>query len=413
MGAKRKFLELEGDPAQRGTNAHVRVCMFISQLDQIGGAECYVPRLARTMARLGAEVVICGASRKRALQSGDDISLIRLPMFDWLPRYVGGAAFLFVALLALIRARGRYDLIHAHGLSSMAPMAVIVGTILGKPVIAQAHGPGMTGDVATLGRSWLRGLRRRLLMKADRYIGLTDQIRSELLELGLDGRRVVATPNGVDTGVFYPWVGDRRALRRKLGLPGEDKIIIFVGRLTHVKRLDLLIRGLRQVRDRLPEARLVLVGDGPLRLELEQLAASLDLESSVIFAGSRPDVAAYMQASDLLVLPSETEGLSIALLEAMACGLPVVVSDCDGNRELVTDGLNGMVFPRGNENALAQKIKTLLLDTGCAQGLAQAAVEKVQSQFRLESVAARFLELYRTVLSRNSVMVEKATASRC
>ena len=413
MGTEHRFVEREGDPAQRGTNAHVRVCMFISQLDQIGGAECYVPRLARAMVRLGAEVVICGASKDRALQGDNDISLIRLPNFDRFPRYVGGVAFLFVALLSLIRVRGRYDLIHAHGLSSVAPAAVIAGTFLGKPVVAQAHGPGTTGDVSTLGRSWLRSLRRRLLMKVDRYVGLTDQIKSELLGLGLDGRRVVAAPNGVDTNVFYPWEGDRRVLRGQLGLPGEDKIIIFVGRLTHVKRLDLLIRGLRQVRDRLPDARLVLVGDGPLRQELEQLAARLDLEGSVIFVGSRPDVAVYMQANDVFVLPSEVEGLSIALLEAMACGLPVLVSGCDGNRELVTDGLDGMVFPCGSEKALAQKIETLLLDTACAQRLARAAVEKVQSQFRLESVAARFLELYRTVLSRNSVMVEKASTSRC
>lgn len=403
MGVERRLVELEGDPAQRGTNTHVRVCMFIWRLDQIGGAENYVPRLARAMARLGAEVVICSPFRERVFQDDDDLSFIRLPVFDWLPRYVGGAAFLFVALLSLIRARRRYDLIHAHGLSYVAPAAIIAGTFLGKPVIAQAHGAGMTGDVSILGRSWLRSLRRRLLMRVDRYVVLTDQIGSELLGLGLDGRRVVKIPNAVDTSVFYPWVGDRRALRRKLGLSEEDKMVIFVGRLVPGKRVDLLMRGLRQVRERVPEARLVLVGDGPLRSELEQIVVRLGLDSSVIFAGNRPDVAAYMQASDMFVLPSEWEGLSIALLEAMACGLPVLVSDCDGNRELVTDGLDGIVFPRGNEKVLAQKIETLLLDTACAQRLAQAAVEKVQSQFRLESVAARFLELYETVVGARAV----------
>lgn len=403
MGVERRLVELEGDPAQRGTNAHVRVCMFIWRLDQVGGAEKYVPRLARAIARLGAEVVICSPFRERAFQDDDDLSFIRLPTFDWLPRYVGGTAFLFVALLSLIRARRRYDLIHAHGLSSVALAATIAGTFLGKPVIAQAHGGGMTGDVSGLGRSWLRSLRRRLLMRVDRYVALTDQIRSELLGLGLDGRRVVKIPNAVDTSAFYPWVGGRRALRRGLGLFEEDKVIIFVGRLVPGKRVDLLIRGLRQVRERIPEARLVLVGDGPLRSELEQIVVRLGLDSSVIFVGNRPDVAAYMQASDMFVLPSEWEGLSIALLEAMACGLPVLVSDCDGNRELVTDGLDGMVFPRGNEKVLAQKIEILLLDTACAQRLARAAVEKVQSQFRLESVAARFLELYETVVGTRAV----------
>lgn len=403
MGVERRLVGLEGDPAQRGTNAQVRVCMFIWRLDRVGGAELSVPRLARAMARLGVEVVMCGVSGKRAFQGNDDLSLIRLPAFDWLPRYVGGVAFLFVALISLIRARRRYDLIHAHGLSSVAPAAIIAGTFLGKPVIAQARGAGMTGDVSILGQSWLRSFRRRLLMTVDRYVALTDQIGGELLGLGLDGRRVVTIPNGVDTSVFYPWVGDRRALRRKLELSEEDKMVIFVGRLVPGKRVDLLIRGLRQVRERVPEARLVLVGDGPLRSELEQIVVRLGLDSSVIFAGNRPDVAAYLQASDVFVLPSEAEGMSNAVLEAMACGLPVLVSDCEGNRELVTNGLDGMVFPHGSEKSLAQKIETLLLDTVCAQRLAGAAVEKVQSQFRLESVATRYMELYETVVGTRTV----------
>lgn len=403
MGVKRGLVELEGDLAKRGTNDHVRVCMFIWRLDQVGGAETYVPRLARAIARLGAEVVICSPFGERAFQDDDDLSFIRLPVLDWLPRYVGGVALLFVALLFLIRTQRRYDLIHAHGLSNEASAAAIAGTVLGKPVIAQTHGGGITGDVSALGRSWLRGLRRRLLMRVDRYVALTDQIRSELLGLGLDERRVVTIPNAVDTSVFYPRAGDRRALRGKLGLSEEDKVVIFVGRLVPGKRVDLLIRGLSQVRERVPEARLVLVGDGPLRSELEQIVVRLGLDSRVIFAGNRPDVAAYMQASDMFVLPSEWEGLSIALLEAMACGLPVLVSDCDGNRELVTDGLDGMVFPRGDEKVLAQKIETLLLDTTWAQRLARAAVEKVQSQFRLESVAARYLELYETVVGARTV----------
>ena len=91
----------------------------------------------------------------------------------------------------------------------------------------------------------------------------------------------------------------------------------------------------------------------------------------------------------------------------------MLVSDCDGNRSLVTEGIDGSLFPRGSEECLANKMETLLLDTAYARRLARKAAEKIESDFCLESVATRYLELYRTVLSRNSVMVEKASTSRC
>lgn len=387
--------------------AAARVCMLVTRLDQLGGAEVQAFRLARALVQLGAEVMICGAYKKGSIQEDGGVRLLRIPLYDFLPRYAGGMAYLLLTFSRLWHVRRGYDLIHAHGIVHSAPAAAIIGSVLKKSVIATVLGGGgdvaTYGDVATLRRAYFSRLRRRLLMKVARYVALSEQIGSELLGLGLDGRRVVSIPNGVDTSVFYPWVGDRRALRRKLGLSEEDKMVIFVGRFVPGKRVDLLIAGLRQVRERVPEARLVLVGDGPLRPELEQIVVRLGLDSSVIFAGNRSDVAAYMQASDLFVLPSEAEGMSNAVLEAMACGLPVLVSDCEGNRELVTDGLDGIVFPRGSEKSLAQKIEALLLDTACAQRLARAAVEKVQSQFRLESVAARYLELYETAVGTRTV----------
>lgn len=403
MGVERRLVELGGDPAQRGTEARVRVCMLIWRLDQVGGAEVYVRQLARAMVRLGVEVVICAPFRKRAFQDDDDIPFIRLPVFDFLPRYVGGIAFLFATVLYLSRARKRYDLIHAHGLHSVAPAAIIAGSFLGKPVIAQAHGAGTTGDVSTLGRSWLRGLRRRLLMKVDRYVALTGQIRRELLEFGLDERRVLSIPNGVDLDMFRPWPGDRRALRIELGLSEKDKVVTFVGRLTPMKRVDLLVRALGRIRPSVPEARLVIVGDGPVQSAAQQLAAGLGLDDSVVFVGLKRNVVPYLQTGDLFVLPSDAEGMSIALLEAMACGVPVLVSDFEGNRELVTDSINGMLFHMGSEESLAQKMEKLLLDTTFAQALADNAAKQVQFQFGLDSVAARYLAMYEEVIDRKDV----------
>jgi len=242
---------------------------------------------------------------------------------------------------------------------------------------------------------------------------VSNEIRLEMREWGVDDRRIVVLPNGVDPVVFHPFAGDRQALMGPLGFSIEDKVVTFVGRLHPIKRVDLLILAFRHLKASVPEARLVIVGDGPSRSELERLSVELGLSGAVVFEGSKPNVVPYLQASDLFVLPSEVEGMSVALLEAMACGVPVLVSDCDGNRSLVTEGIDGSLFPRGSEECLANKMETLLLDTVYARRLARKAAEKIESDFCLESVATRYLELYRTVLSRNSVMVEKASTSRC
>lgn len=412
MGAEHKLMMLACD-AGKGGEARIRVCMLTSRLDQVGGAEIRVPRLARALVQLGVEVIICAPYKKSVFQDDGAVRYIRVPTPVFLPRYAGGLAYLLLSVLCLWRARGEYDLIHAHGLDSVAQAAVIAGTLARKPVIAQALCGGVSGDISQLARSWMRGLRRRLLLRADRYIALSDQIRLEMRGCGVDERRIVSLPNGVDLDVFHPFSGNRHALRRQLGLSGEDKVVTFVGRLHSQKRADLLILAFHRIRASVPEVRLVIVGDGSLRSELERLSVALGLADAVVFVGIRQNVVPYLQASDLFVLPSEAEGMSNALLEAMACEVPVIVSDCDANRGLVNEGIDGILFPRGSDECLAQKMETLLLETSYAQGLARKAAEKVEAHFRLESVAARYLELYRAVLGRNAVVIEKASTSYC
>lgn len=411
MGVKRGPVELACDPGGAG-EAPVRVCMLAGRLDQVGGAEIQILRLADRLAQLGVEVMLCAPYRKGAFQDDGAVRYIRAPTPVCFLRYVGGLTYFLATLLCLWRARGEYDLIHAHGLKAVTQVAVIAGGLFGKFVIAQAHGAGRTGDIAQLRGSWMQGLRRRLLMKGDRYIVVSDEIRMEMRGYGVDNRRIVSLPNAVDIDVFQPFAGDRQALRGQLGLSVGDKVVTFVGRLHPIKRVDLLILAFRRIMANFPEARLVIVGDGPLRSELERLSAELGLDGTVVFVGSKPNVVPYLQATDLFVLPSEVEGMSVALLEAMACGAPVLVSNCDGNRSLVTEDIDGSLFPRGSEEGLAQKMGMLLLDPAYAQRLARKATEKIESDFCFESVAARYLELYRAVLDRKAAIVDKASTSR-
>ena len=144
----------------------------------------------------------------------------------------------------------------------------------------------------------------------------------------------------------------------------------------------------------------MLVGDGPLRRELEARSASSPLAGQVTFAGETADVALYLRAADLFVLPSRAEGMSNAVLEAMACGIPVVATDVGGNREIVgADGVSGRLVPSGDPVALAEAIGTLVGKPALRQELGSAAHGIVRERFDIQRVATQYLSMYSSFLS--------------
>lgn len=178
--------------------------------------------------------------------------------------------------------------------------------------------------------------------------------------------------NGVD--------GDIRVIPGGVNAPASDAgsgspawDVVFVGRLVPVKRVDLLLRALSIVRNAIPGVRAVIVGDGPLRADLEREAASLGLGDAVEFAGQREDVSEILGRSKLFALTSETEGLSLALMEAMAAGLPAVVPDVGDLGDLVLDGENGFLVRDGSPEAFAERIEAVLRDGALRERLSCAA----------------------------------------
>jgi glycosyltransferase involved in cell wall biosynthesis len=145
-------------------------------------------------------------------------------------------------------------------------------------------------------------------------------------------------------------------------------------------------------------ARLLLVGDGPERTALQVLAGELDLGQSVTFCGVQPDVLPYLHAADLFVLPSVSEGLSNALLEAMASGLPCIVSDIGGNVDLIADGENGLLFESGNINQLTDMLLRLLRNDIGRREFGRRARETIEADYSMDRVAKKYVELYRHLL---------------
>jgi len=218
--------------------------------------------------------------------------------------------------------------------------------------------------------------------------------------------RIWDIPNGVDVERFAPATpAERQALRRNLHLP-DTPLFMFVGRLTVAKGLDILLNAWAQRDAALADACLTLVGDGELRERLVQQAHSLGLDRSVIFTGSTTDTAPYLRAADAFVLPSRTEGMPVALLEAMACGLPCIATRVGGSAELIDDGQHGRLIAPEDVGALMRALPEALSMPVWGERARQRIVER----YAMDAVAQRYIGLYEAALTHGrSLMARDGT----
>ncbi|MCH7632479.1 MAG: glycosyltransferase [Planctomycetes bacterium] len=188
---------------------------------------------------------------------------------------------------------------------------------------------------------------------------------------------------------------ERRALGR--GITSETPIVLWVGRLDSVKGLDVLVRSFAKLSPAL-NAHLVLAGEGPLREKLAQQIRAVGVTDRVHLLGARSDVPGLLQTADLFVLPSRTEGLPNALLEAMAAACPIVTTDVPGCRDLITNGETGIVVPYGDVDALAESIEQLLGDRTLADRLGRAAAESVKRNWHIDQTYDAYESLYGEII---------------
>ena len=363
----------------------------------VGGIQTQTLSLARGLAELGVEVHVvtrrAPGRPAREEHGGVVVQRVGLP--------VGGpaatVAYVALAARAVARLGDRIELVHAHQLLSPASAAVAAAALGGPPFVATAHASGAVGDVASLARQGPLGRVRLLALRhlAGAFVAVSGTIREELEGTGIPPRLVRCIPNGVDTRRFAPSdPAERRRLRRALGVPPVPAVV-YAGRLAPEKGVDVLLDGWAAARSRGLVATLCLVGEGPERPALERRARDHGILGAVRFAGPASDVAPWLGAADAFVLPSRLEGLSVALLEAMATGLPVIASDVGGTREAA--GGAAVLVPPADPGALADALVAVLSDPGVAAALGEAARRRVLSRYGIQQVARRHLDLYREV----------------
>jgi glycosyltransferase involved in cell wall biosynthesis len=264
------------------------------------------------------------------------------------------------------------------------------------------HACGDIGDVGVLTRSAVG--RARLLAvvrRADAFVAVSRTIRDELVGAGAPPAKVWSIGNGVDTDRFAPAAaGERAVIRRALGLPGGP-LAVYAGRIAPEKGVDVLVEAWPEVVARAPAARLAVIGGGPEQARVHELARALGVAGSIAFVGGVPDVAPYLRAADAAVLPSRSEGMPVALLEAMSCGLPVVATRVGGSAEVLADAPPaGWLVPAEDPRALSDALAEALLDRDAAGRRGAAARNLVLARYGMDLVVDLTLRLYASVLGR-------------
>jgi len=260
---------------------------------------------------------------------------------------------------ARIAQKDRCRLIHAHFVIPTGLIAVLVGRWLGIPIIIQAHGSDLT-KYAKLNR-WVAWLTAFTAKHADHLIVVSDELSAILLEeFAVPSHKITVRSCGIDMAHFSPI--SRNQARNELDLPIEATLVLFVGSLIPRKGVDTLLSAIARVVEHDSRVRLIVVGEGPLREQLGTQAHALAIDKMVHFVGrkSNEELPIWYSAADMFVLPSLREGTPLALLEALSCGLPVVVSRAGGMPELIVDGKNGLLTDIGDPVDLERKIRMLL-----------------------------------------------------
>jgi glycosyltransferase involved in cell wall biosynthesis len=372
------------DTAVRGRPIRVA---FVVHVMQVAGAEVLV---CETIARLGSRiepVVFCldqvGPLGDRLRQQGVPvIAFNRRPGMDW---------SLFGRIARDIRSRG-IDVIHAHQYTPFFYSSVAARLARPRPrVVFTEHGRHYPDIV-----SWKRRLGNRIVFDhlADSITAVCDFSARSLAEKdGFSASRISVIPNGIDLQ-RYDAVADRAALRQRLGLDPARLYVIIVARFHPVKDHATLLDGFATVARQRPDVDLLLAGDGPLRPALEQRIAALGIASRVRLLGVRSDVADLLRAADIFTLSSVSEAASITLLEAMASGLPAVVTAVGGNPELVRDGVDGLLVPRGDADGFARAFLRLIDEPATRHAMGRSGTERVRAHFQMSTTIERYGALY-------------------
>ncbi len=361
----------------------------------VGGAERQALEQSVALARRGHHVMVL-TRRLKGLpprESHQGVAIFRLPAFG--PGAMNSLTFLVSAGLWLLAHWIEWDAVHAHLAGSPALAAAFVARLLGRPALVKLGGGRGIGELATSSKTVFGRAKLRLLgALGPRFLAVVPDLADEARDF-LGPVPIEVLPNGVDEDRFHPVTPSvRTALRARLGWAQESVVFLYTGRFSPEKRLPWFLTQWLSAAG--PDARAALVGDGPQREEIAAIAARSGGHISVL--GAQDDVNDFYAAADVFFLPSTSEGLSNALLEAMASGCAVLASRVGGTAQTLQSGTTGLLFDCDDEVGVKKEITRLCSDRRLIATIGNEARRQIIETYSLSRVIDRLETLYRGLL---------------
>jgi glycosyltransferase involved in cell wall biosynthesis len=372
----------------------------------IGGLARHVEGLSRALVALGhtVHVLTLDFPGAAAEESNGLLFLHRVPVelpaptfHDWVLLF---NHFFEKKIGQIVNEFGKPDIIHVHDWLTV-PAGVASKHLLRVPLVMTFHSTESARSPSSSSpeSSLVKGLEWWGSYEASTVVAVSEWMKDQIVtQFNLPARKVVNIPNAVDTDKFNKRVNRTKA-RHKWSIKPGEKLITAVGRLTSQKGFDDLIRAFPIILKYAPNARLLLIGDGYMRSELQELAQYEGVASRITLAGfiSDPDLIDAIKSSDVIVVPSRFEPFGIIALEAMAAGVPVVVSRVGGLAEIVQDTVDGLEVDPNKPESIAEATVRIILDDDLAEELAAMATEKVKT-YNWEYSANETVEAYKTAI---------------
>ncbi len=371
---------------------HVPVIAHAMHRLYVAGAEVLAADLARKLKGQFRFVFLCldeiGPLGQQLASEGLAVmGLDRKPGIDWA---------LAKRLRRAIRTH-HVDLIHAHQYTPFFYASLSRGLGTRPRILFTEHGRHYPDY-----RRIKRVMANKFLLRADDRVTSVGQFVKQVLidHEGLPGDRIQVAYNGIDARRFETAVTDqtRTAVRQELAVRSDQLVVLQVARLHPIKDHATAVRALALAVREVPDALLVLVGDGQQREAIQTLGRQLGVAEHLRLLGVRQDIPRLMAASDMFVLSSLSEGVSVTLLEAMAAGLPIAATDVGGNSEIVVHQETGLLSPRRDEQALARHLVTLLKNAALRRQMGQAGRDRVNRRFTQEQMHQAYTQIYRQML---------------
>jgi len=326
-----------------------------------------------------------------------EVNAYDYPLFEYAP-YESALANKMVH----IASYEKLDILHVHYAIPHASVAYLARQILRSknihiPYVTTLHGT----DITLVGSDPTFAPVVEFSINASDGVTAVSNYLKELTESTFDIKKPIEVVyNFVDFDRFKKT--DKRHFKRAIA-PNDEQILVHVSNFRKVKRIDVAVKAFRIIANAIP-AKLILVGDGPERLAIEQLVTDLELNNHVVFLGKQDAIEEILAVSDLFLLPSETESFGLSALEAMACGVPVISSDAGGLPEVNINGQTGFAVPVGDYEMLAEKSIKLLSNEKLHRQFSEAAYEQA-AFFNLDKIVCQYEKLYQRVLSEYAVPI--------